>query len=1349
MKYIKKILTVLMFILMMALVMPDKRVNASASLVGITTSNGGDLLYRNSTEKVYQLSEYNYPTNQLRATWVSHFAGDVSSYQNETQYKKMMTDVMDSMVSMGMNAMIYHVRTHNNALYNSSLNPLAKWWQNVDFDTFDPLEWLISECHKRGIEFHAWLNPYRVSTNGSNPSYSVGNLPSVNPANNPDNLLTVGNNIILNPGIPEVRDFIVDTCMEIVENYDVDAIHFDDYFYIKDADDTSTREKYNTEGLSLGDFRRKQVDLFIEDLSKHLRTYNQENNKCVQLGISPSNVYRNGGYVSSPKYDESGNLISPVYSNTSGFPHYDNYLYSDTLNWINNEWIDYIMPQCYHSIENQSAPYADCIRWWSWAVRNKKVNLYAGLGIYKALEDDSTWAAHTDEIKIQLLISAQYDEFKGASFYKYASLLRTTNSVVDDAVKTISNDYWKKRIPGAVVPYYASKMSKVSPTNVKYVGGNLEWDEVENVRGYIVYQVPINDTLNQDDYNQILEYTTSNSIEITDVTNYKYYVASVNKANVVSEATYVYINLSYTSVIKAIDDLPTNITYLDKDKVVNARTLYNSLSDNDKAQVTNLTKLTEAEEVIKNYELLSDKLDTYINKLDKHVKTNRILPTDDLITLSYKNSSDSVKYNLTTGERLKDYLATTYITLVATIKSDNLTLSKEFNINIGYVGENQNGLFYRNDPSSMSEVDEGEYGVGTANHIGWSNHTVVVNNNVLFIAQDNYFEITDASQITKCKWTSVAGTYINKTALKVSFTMGDAFDKKSCSNDGYFIISDNKIKEVSTGFDSSKTISLESGEAVVIVRYLDSTITGTPLVPVTQLKIGSSAYIDEEVKTSSDLEKAAKIIELINAIKTPITLLSESDILNAKAAYDNASESVKKLVTNSNLLETYYNDYLKLKADEELSNYKNTKKNQLRTIVNLNDYSSSNQEKVTKIINDTIALIDVATTSQEIDNYVKAAVDNISKIKTIVEEEKDLQDYRELYINKIDELIATYNVSDAVKNELVNYGNKFKTQIQNATSKSEIEYIYTRVVATFNEYFENAENAKNEAKKAIDEYVLELNYNSKEMEEVSKKVIIAKNTIDELAAIVDINSYPIKFKKEIEDSHTELQKVIQDDVNKLNELPQTWYSDAQNAALVKMIFDATDLLKEVGTKEEANTITQECLEKANLYITTLRNKIEEAQEYFETKKIEYLPITKLVNQAKKKVFETDSVDDVNKIIEEFNTSYDTLYLEYLDSIKIKVTFINDGNSNIVKVEENNPVNKPEDPTKEGYIFLGWYNGEELFDFNQVITTDIQLVAKWEKVTSDSCNCSLAILKYVTILISLSMAVIIVKKHAFR
>ena len=190
-------------------------------------------------------SEYSYPTQQFRAAWVSHFAGDVAKYQNETQYKEMMKGVLDNMQAWGMNAIIYHIRTHNNAMYNSEMNPIASWWANVNFDEFDPLTWLIEETHSRGMEFHAWMNPYRISSTGvSDLDALASTFPSNNIASNKANYLATSGGVILDPGLPEVRDFIVDTCMEVVEKYDVDAIHFDDYFYISGVDDSATRAKY-------------------------------------------------------------------------------------------------------------------------------------------------------------------------------------------------------------------------------------------------------------------------------------------------------------------------------------------------------------------------------------------------------------------------------------------------------------------------------------------------------------------------------------------------------------------------------------------------------------------------------------------------------------------------------------------------------------------------------------------------------------------------------------------------------------------------------------------------------------------------------------------------------------------------------------------------------------------------------------------------------------------------------------------------------------------------------------------------------------------------------------------------
>ena len=166
-KRIKRLfIAILLLSIIVIGVYANKQMINASGLVVMKDHNGNNMTYRNSSEKVYQLEEYNYPTSQLRAVWVSAFVSDVPRYQSETQFKTALNAVLDNMESMGMNAIVYHLRTHNNAMYKSELNPLATWYNGVNFDEFDPTAWLIEECHKRGIEFHAWLNPYRVSSNG-------------------------------------------------------------------------------------------------------------------------------------------------------------------------------------------------------------------------------------------------------------------------------------------------------------------------------------------------------------------------------------------------------------------------------------------------------------------------------------------------------------------------------------------------------------------------------------------------------------------------------------------------------------------------------------------------------------------------------------------------------------------------------------------------------------------------------------------------------------------------------------------------------------------------------------------------------------------------------------------------------------------------------------------------------------------------------------------------------------------------------------------------------------------------------------------------------------------------------
>lgn len=616
-------------------------VNASEEYTAIVDNDGNKVTYRNTNEAIMRLSEYNYPTQNLRAAWVSHFISSMPKYTTEAKFKQDYKNVLDNMESYGLNCIIFHVRTHNNALYKSELNPVATWFASVDFDTFDPLEWAIEETHKRGMEFHAWLNPYRISD-----SYCAEDYPEGNPANDSANILSTSSGKILNPGIQSNRDFIVDSCMEVVENYDVDAIHFDDYFYIDGVEDNKS-----------GDWKRQQVDLFIEQLSNELREYSVKNDKIVQLGISPSGIYRNGSKTTSPTYDKNGNLSSPLGSNTSGFSHYDDYLYSDTLKWINEEWIDYIMPQTYWAIEHTAASYGELSKWWSWAVKNKKVNLYLGIGYYMAESTSgsgSYWQKNKNEIRDQILNAEMYDEIGGISFYSY-NYLNSSNSTIKTGMTLLKNDYFSKKIPCDIKQYYAPLYDTVPVKNVKVINDVLIYDEAENVRGYIVYKVKKNTALNQNDINQVYYYGTDLSVQLDDTANYTYYISTVNLANEISEPFNTEAaTATAQNVIEKINALPALIKLEHEGLLTSIKTVYDVLPAEEAAKVTNAQKLLDGFALL---EAKKSSIDVAVSYKDLTLYTNTTQKAMNLLIRDIKVQIDNQTNIEDVKSVLKDFKA--------------------------------------------------------------------------------------------------------------------------------------------------------------------------------------------------------------------------------------------------------------------------------------------------------------------------------------------------------------------------------------------------------------------------------------------------------------------------------------------------------------------------------------------------------------------------------------------------------------------------------------------------------------------------------------------------------------------
>ncbi len=312
------------------------------------------------------------PRVELRAVWVatvSNIDYPSSPTINSDVQKQEFIKLLDMHQQNGMNAVIVQIRPATDAFYPSALEPWSQWFTGRQGQPpvpyYDPLLFMIKETHKRKMEFHAWMNPYRAMFNIDNSSISASHITKIHP----EWFLAYGDKKYFDPGNKEVQKYVTTVVKDVVSRYDVDAIHFDDYFYPyriagKEFPDEVSFAKYG-KGMNIDDWRRSNTDSVILMLSRVIK---QESKKC-QFGISPFGVWRNADK------DSRG-------SNTqAGQTNYDD-LYADILLWLKNGWIDYVAPQLYWEIGHNKADFNSLIEWWSKNSFGK--NCYIGLGIYRA-----------------------------------------------------------------------------------------------------------------------------------------------------------------------------------------------------------------------------------------------------------------------------------------------------------------------------------------------------------------------------------------------------------------------------------------------------------------------------------------------------------------------------------------------------------------------------------------------------------------------------------------------------------------------------------------------------------------------------------------------------------------------------------------------------------------------------------------------------------------------------------------------------------------------------------------------------------------------------------------------------
>ncbi len=379
------------------------------------------------------------PQYEFRGVWIATVMNIDWPPQNATveAQKADFIRQLDIHKANGMNAVIVQVRPAGDAFYPSPYEPWSQWLTGTQGKApvpfYDPLAFMIQEAHKRGMEFHAWLNPYRAEFSVGRSSISADN----NIRKNPHWYLTYGTTRYFDPSNAQVQQFVVDVIRDIVRRYDIDAIHMDDYFYPypvagKTFPDDQAYQRAGTT-LSRGDWRRANVDSIIKNINIAIKA----TKPYVKFGISPFAVWRN---LSD---DTQGS------DSRAGLTNYD-HLYADVLLWLRKGWIDYVTPQLYREINDPLIAYEKLVDWWSKHSFGRHV--YIGHGIYRALENNANWKK-PNQLPDQIKITRYTTGIEGSVFYSSKIFKRNPNGWND----SLRNNYYRLPAKVPVMPWLPSR----------------------------------------------------------------------------------------------------------------------------------------------------------------------------------------------------------------------------------------------------------------------------------------------------------------------------------------------------------------------------------------------------------------------------------------------------------------------------------------------------------------------------------------------------------------------------------------------------------------------------------------------------------------------------------------------------------------------------------------------------------------------------------------------------------------------------------------------------------------------------------------------------------------------------
>ena len=446
------------------------------------------------------------PKREFRGAWIQCVNGQYLG-KSPAQIRQMLSNQLDTLQQCGINAILFQVRAEGDALYKSSYEPWSRYLTGTQgaapSDGWDPLEWMVSECHKREMECHAWINPYRAKTKGTTslaPNHAV--------VTHPERIFEYDGLYIFNPAIPENRTY---TCMvveDILQHYDVDGIHMDDYFYPYPVNglplpDQSYYEADSRGFSSIEDWRRDNVNLLIRDLHYLIRSVKP----WVKFGVSPFGIYRNS----------STGVNCKEGSATSGTQNYDD-LYADIVYWVKQGWVDYNIPQIYWNIGTKAADYDVLIHWWNDYCGGRP--LFIGQDIERTVKGVDPNNPNSHQMVAKYNLQRSLSNIQGSCQWYAAACVnnpgnyRTVLQQVYHATPALQPlmPFIDRKAPG--------KPKKVKARTDTMTGTNLTWEapkaknELDCARQYVIYQFGKGEKVNLENAEKILTITSANTFTL-------------------------------------------------------------------------------------------------------------------------------------------------------------------------------------------------------------------------------------------------------------------------------------------------------------------------------------------------------------------------------------------------------------------------------------------------------------------------------------------------------------------------------------------------------------------------------------------------------------------------------------------------------------------------------------------------------------------------------------------------------------------------------------------------------------------------------------------------------------------